>query len=419
MPRARSSRHVADRHAVHALHHHHVRRGSSPSTSRARTAASRAREVAPQLRGVRRLAHQVELVEDGLLELGDDLARPQALAVRPVVAARSRASACSSARSRSITARMPGRSTLTATSRPSCSVAACTCAIEARGQRRPRRSSRTPRRPAGRSARSTIAARLGAGERRHAVLQLRELVGDVGRQQVAPRREHLAELDEDRAELLERQAQPLAARAAPPALEPGRRREVEREAQRPEQVRREDDVVEPVPHEHALDREQAAEHAWAHHQPRRRWLAGVAVAPRLETREPCLEPLDVVAQPVDVPQELLGLEARRHVAAFFLQVLRALFAQRIGRARDRSRATPRASSPIWCAATSPRTCASSSSRSGRACFSSSRNAARSPRRPRCEPCRCAARPSASRPASAAARAACPRACVRRRFAASR
>src|SRR5688572_15021097 len=62
------------------------------------------------------------------------------------------------------------------------------------------------------------------------------------------------------------------------------------------------------------------------------WLAGVAVAPRRETREPCLEPLDVVAQPVDVPQELLDLEAHRHVASFLLQVLRGTGRQRIGRA---------------------------------------------------------------------------------------
>jgi len=60
------------------------------------------------------------------------------------------------------------------------------------------------------------------------------------------------------------------------------------------------------------------------------WLAGVAVAPRRETREPCLEPLDVVAQPVDVPQELLDLEAHRHVASFLLQVLRGTGRQRIG-----------------------------------------------------------------------------------------
>src|SRR5207248_3478023 len=41
-------------------------------------------------------------------------------------------------------------------------------------------------------------------KRRHGVLQLRQLVGDVGWQKIAPRRKHLAELDEDRTEILER-----------------------------------------------------------------------------------------------------------------------------------------------------------------------------------------------------------------------
>ena len=56
-------------------------------------------------------------------------------------------------------------------------------------------------------------------ERRHAVLQLRELVGDVRGQQVAARREHLAELDEDRPERLERAAQAHRARRAVAAEE--------------------------------------------------------------------------------------------------------------------------------------------------------------------------------------------------------
>ena len=105
-----------------------------------------------------------------------------------------------------------------------------------------------------------------ARERRHAVLQLGELVGDVGRQQVAPGRQRLAELHEDRAEFLEREPDPLAARAALPALEPRRGRQVEREPQRAEQVRREDELVEPVPHEHALDVEEPGGDAEAHEE---------------------------------------------------------------------------------------------------------------------------------------------------------
>src|SRR5437764_1171093 len=49
---------------------------------------------------------------------------------------------------------------------------------------------------------------------RHPVLQLGELVRDVERHEVTPRRQHLAELDVDRTEGLERLAQALSARLA-------------------------------------------------------------------------------------------------------------------------------------------------------------------------------------------------------------
>jgi len=49
-------------------------------------------------------------------------------------------------------------------------------------------------------------------KRRHLVLELRQFIGDVRRQQVAPCREHLAELDEYRAQRLQRVAQPHGAR---------------------------------------------------------------------------------------------------------------------------------------------------------------------------------------------------------------
>ncbi len=44
-------------------------------------------------------------------------------------------------------------------------------------------------------------------ERRHAVLQQHQLVGDVGGQQVAAGGQQLAELDEDRPQVLQRQTQ--------------------------------------------------------------------------------------------------------------------------------------------------------------------------------------------------------------------
>ena len=59
-----------------------LRACTSPSAPRAPAAAA-SLEIAAQLRAVGRLAHQVELVVDRLLELGDHLARPQAPAVRP------------------------------------------------------------------------------------------------------------------------------------------------------------------------------------------------------------------------------------------------------------------------------------------------------------------------------------------------
>src|SRR5438445_40811 len=58
-----------------------------------------------------------------------------------------------------------------------------------------------------------------AGKRRYPVLELRQLVGEVGGQEVAARREHLAELDENGPERFERQAQPRAARLAERAKE--------------------------------------------------------------------------------------------------------------------------------------------------------------------------------------------------------
>ena len=59
-----------------------------------------------------------------------------------------------------------------------------------------------------------------AAERRDAILQLRQIVGDVRRNQIATRGQRLAELDEYRTQFLEREAQALAAGDARAALEP-------------------------------------------------------------------------------------------------------------------------------------------------------------------------------------------------------
>ena len=116
----------------------------------------------------------------------------------------------SRARSCLMTGSMFGRRILTATSWPPSSGfrrAKWTCAIEAQATGTASNSANTSlRRPA------VGLLDFGQGEMRvegrHAILQPGQFVGDVGRQQVAPGRQHLAELDEDRSQFLQRQAQP-------------------------------------------------------------------------------------------------------------------------------------------------------------------------------------------------------------------
>ncbi len=213
---------------------------------------------------------------------------------------------------------MPGRSTLTTTSRPSGSVAACTWAMEAAasGATSKLAKSSATGRPSEASMRAFASAPSKGG---HAVLEPRELVGDVGRQQVAPRRDHLAELHEDRSEVLERAPQALAARAAP-AREPGPGREPEDEAQRAVEVGRAHVVVEPVAHQHAVDGEQPAGDAHRDHAGALRAHHG---------RDPRVEAVDGLAQPVHVLEELLDLEAHRQVAALLGQVLRGVARERV------------------------------------------------------------------------------------------
>jgi len=91
---------------------------------------------------------------------------------------------------------------------------------------------------------------VGQRERRHPVLQLRELVGDIGRQEIAPRRQHLPELDEDRAEGGERLAQAHRARRREIAPE---ERPVDHGAQPAHPRVRQHELVEPVLHCHRHD----------------------------------------------------------------------------------------------------------------------------------------------------------------------
>src|SRR5690606_30392130 len=91
-------------------------------------------------------------------------------------------------------------------------------------------------------------------ERRHLVLELRELVRELGRQQVAARRHGLAELHVDRPELLEREPEPLPER---PRLDRRPGQELLQPRERPEQVGVPDDLVEPVAEQRPLDAQES------------------------------------------------------------------------------------------------------------------------------------------------------------------
>ena len=73
---------LPDRDAGHALHHHDL--GVAPVPVHFGNEKQwRVQEVAPELRAVGCFAAEIELVMDRLVELRDDLARLEALAVRP------------------------------------------------------------------------------------------------------------------------------------------------------------------------------------------------------------------------------------------------------------------------------------------------------------------------------------------------
>ena len=162
-------------------------------------------------------------------------------------------------RSRSTTVAMPGRCTLTTTSVPSGSRAACTWATEAAAS-----GSRSISAKTSSTGRPSSAARTAATSvprhRRGLVLQRGQLVDELGRQQVAPGGQLLAELDERDAALVQRLAQ------RPGQLPPGRGRG--RPALRPAAQ----EPAEPVPQRDPHDRRVAA-------GPRRRGAGRLATAP--------------------------------------------------------------------------------------------------------------------------------------------
>ena len=253
--------HVVDEHAVDAFHDHHVGTAVVPVHLR-HVEQLRPREIALELRRVRRLAHEVELVDDRALVLAHDLDRTQAMAFARIIASEVREDVHD----------------LEVALDPLAHAGTHDLDDDFLARAQPRRVHLSDRGGGERLVVEAVEHLLGGPaigalddefrvlyrERRHAVLQLGELVRDVGRQQVAPRGQGLAELDEDRAELLEREPDPFTARAALAPLEPRGGRQVERESQRAKQVGRENELVEVVPDEHALDVQETGGDAEAH-----------------------------------------------------------------------------------------------------------------------------------------------------------
>ncbi len=207
---------LADRGAVHALHRHHVRWCSSPSGPPGRRAAASRGSCGaagsrspPRARGRARRRGVVRTRRPP---------RAAGSAGPPRCARRGRPRCSSSSRSRRMTGSMFGRSTFTATSVPSGSVARWTWATEALatgvGSKVANISDTFFPRPRSISA---IATADGNGGTRSCSFASSSATSV--RQQVASGREHLAELHEDRPERLERAAQPLAARGGVPAEE--------------------------------------------------------------------------------------------------------------------------------------------------------------------------------------------------------
>ncbi len=202
---------LAHRRAVHPLHGHDGVRAPVP-VDLGHGKQRRVQEVAAKLACMRRLAHEVELLEQMSCEFGDDFARLEAPAVGPEALdeARCRVHQREVFRNHRHHSRAQDLD---------CSLGASwkhgDVHLRDRGARDGLRLELL----------EDLCDRLAEGafdfgngelgcERRHLILQLRQLVGDIRGQEVAARREHLAELDENRAERLERAAQPHAARLA-------------------------------------------------------------------------------------------------------------------------------------------------------------------------------------------------------------
>ncbi len=97
-------------------------------------------------------------------------------------------------------------------------------------------------------------------ERRHAVLQQHQLIGDVFRQQVAAGRKNLPELDENRPQILQRQTQArTTVELQRLARQPAPRQQKAHGQKKPGQRQIEQQVIEAVADHDALDAQQTAD----------------------------------------------------------------------------------------------------------------------------------------------------------------
>ncbi len=139
---------TADDDAVNALHDHDVLAAVVPVNLRARRAAANRQNCASAAQRCRpRASDRVHRVMVLRYSRTTSMGRTGRASIQ--YSSASFASASSTSRSRSMTSRIPGRSTLTTTSAPFFEVAACTCAMDAAARARTR-SCRRSRRAAGR-----------------------------------------------------------------------------------------------------------------------------------------------------------------------------------------------------------------------------------------------------------------------------
>ena len=202
---------VADRRADHALHHHHF--GGAPVPVHLRHAQhAGVREIASQLAGVGGLQHQIELVMQMTLEFGNDFARAQALAVLPQRFDQQRAAVHQGdiVPDHGLDAGPQNFHGGLGAVRQGGEVNLRDRGAGLRDQLEP---CEDLRQRLAEHALERLDDAFGR-KRRHAILQPRELVGDVGRQQVAPSGQQLAELDEDRAQVFQREPQAHRTRLA-------------------------------------------------------------------------------------------------------------------------------------------------------------------------------------------------------------